>query len=297
MDQKPNKKLKTLEELKFESVGDEYVFLYEIISSSEFAHLIISQEKTPSIDFLREIYKDILKNNNLDVKYKDSKRYWFKEQEKAVVDYIMCQDADERNKIFNQHLYKALNKLIENIIFTYKLFRSDTEVKDVQRECMSFLITKIEKFNPKTGAQAFSYLGTIAKHYLMSEKRIIYKMTRSNIDIDEHIDEASERPENKYELEEDAPVDINLEVFEKIMIKLEEDVSKQNKMLPNDRKVAEAIVYLFKNHHMLEAYNKVRIYYLFKERTGLQTKDITYSLGRLKKYYKLMKSNYLSKND
>lgn len=294
---KDSKKLKSLEELRFESVGDEYIFLYEVICSSEFAHFITSEESTPTIDYLREIYKDILKNTNLDIKYKDSKRYWFKEQEKAVVDYINCQDVDERNRIFNQHLYKALNKLIENIIFTYKLFRSDIDVKDVQNECMSHLITKIEKFNPRNGAQAFSYLGTIAKHYLMGEKRTMYKITKSNIDIDEHMDEASDKPENKYFLEDAEPVDINLEIFMQVAERLEEDIYKQNKMLPNDRKVAEAIVYLFKNHLLLEAYNKVKIYFLFKERTGLQTKDITYSLGRLKKYYKLLKSNYLSKND
>lgn len=292
-----NKKLKRLEDIKFDTVGEEYIFLYEIIRTSEFSHLVEDEKNAPTIEYLREIYKDLIKNATLDVKYKDSKRYWFPEQEKAVLDYITATDEYEKNAIFNEHLYKPLNKLIENIIFTFKLFRSDTDVKDVQHECMSFLITKIEKFNPKKKTQAFSYLGTIAKHYLMGEKRTMYKMTKANIDIDNNMDEASDRPEYKYHLEDAEAIDINFEIFKKIITSLEDDIYKNTKMLPNDRKVAEAIVFLFKNHKMLEAYNKVKIYFLFKERTGLQTKDITYSLSRLKKHYKILKADFLSENE
>jgi len=169
--------------------------------------------------------------NELDKKYEGSKRYWYPEQEKAIVDYINSQDIEEKNRIYSKHLYKPMTKLIENIIFTYKLFRSDVEVKELQIDCMSFLITKIDKFNPKNGTQAFSYLGTIAKHYLMGESR-----------------------------------------------------------------VGEAIVWVFRNHELLKLYNKNTIYYLLKERTGLETKEITYSLSRFKGFYKIFKTNFLNKN-
>ncbi len=297
MDNKKDNKLKKLEDLKFESVGDEYIFLYEVITTSSFAPLIADTDNPPNIQFLRETYNDVLKNNTLDVKYKDSKRYWYKAQEQAVVDYIKSTDEIERNKIFQENLFKPLNKLIENILFTYKLFQPNVEVKDLIADCMGFLITKIEKFNPNTGAQAFSYLGTIAKHYLMGDKRTAYRFTKSNVDIDENIDEASDRPENKYFIEDAEPIDINMEIFEEVISRLEDDIFKYNKMLPNDRKVGEAIIFLFRNHQLLESYNKNKIYMLFKERTGLQTKDITYSLGRLKKYYKVIKALYLAKKE
>lgn len=290
-----NKKLLKLDELKFETVGEEYVFLHEILFKSAFSDILKSDEDSPDISVLREYYKDLVAMNELDKKYEGSKRYWFQEQEKAIVDYINSQDIDEKNKIYTKHLYKPMTKLIENIIFTYKLFRSDIEVKELQVDCMSFLITKIDKFNPKNGTQAFSYLGTIAKHYLMGEKRIQYKHIKSNVDIDETMEEASGRPENIIDYEEIEKEDFNIKIFENVVNKLEDEIKKP-KMLPNDRRVGEAIVWIFKNHELLKLYNKNTIYYLLKERTNLETKEITYSLSRFKNFYKIFKTNFLNKN-
>jgi len=290
-----NKKLKKLEELKFDTIGDEYIFLYEIILSSHLSHILTEEKEKPTIEFLREVYKDVVKNDTLDKKYAGSKRYWFPIQEKAVVDYINSTDIIERNKIFNKHLHKPLNKLIENIIFTYKLYRTDDDVKVIQQDCLTFLMQKIERFNPQNGAQAFSYLGTVAKHKLMGDKREAYKNLKVNADIDENMEEANSKPENVYHIEEEDETDTNLLFFNKIVNKLEEDMlDKNSKLLPNDRKVAEAIVFLFRNHELLEAYNKNKIYLFFKEQTLLQTKDITYSLQRLRKIYKQFKTKFIS---
>lgn len=290
-----NKKLLKLDELKFDTVGDEYVYLHETLFNSSFSDILKSENGSPDISILREYYKDLLAMNELDKKYEGSKRYWFQEQEKAIVDYINAQDIEEKNRIYSKFLYKPMSKLIENIIFTYKLFRSDVEVKELQVDCMSFLITKIDKFNPKNGAQAFSYLGTIAKHYLMGEKRIQYKHVKSNVDISESMEEASSKPENILDYEELEKEEFNITIFDSVILKLEEEIQKP-KMLSNDRKVGEAIVWVFKNHELLKLYNKNTIYYLLKERTGLETKEITYSLSRFKSFYKLFKTNFLNKN-
>lgn len=290
-----NKKLLKLDELKFESIGDEYVYLHETLFSSSFGEILRSEKEQPDISVLREYYKDLVAMNELDKKYEGSKRYWFGEQEKAIVDYINSKSHEEKNKIYTKHLYKPMSKLIENIIFTYKLFRSDVEVKELQVDCMSFLITKIDKFNPNNGTQAFSYLGTIAKHYLMGEKRLQYKHVKSNVDIDETMEEASGRPENIVNNEELEQENINMSIFEGVISRLEEEIQKP-KMLINDRKVGEAIVWVFRNHELLKLYNKNTIYYLLKERTGLETKEITYSLSRFKSFYKIFKANFLNKN-
>jgi len=290
--EKKDSKLKSLNELKFDSVGDEYIYLFETLVKSEFAELL--REDSLTIEYLRELYGDLIKNESLDVKYKDSKRYWFKEQEKAIVDYINCQDPEERNKIFNKHLYKPLTKLVENIIFTYKLFRSDSNIKDIQQECISFLITKIERFDPKTGAQAFSYLGTIAKHYLMGEQRNTYKFIKSNLDIDENIDEASEKPDYNYVIDGDEQIDFTFEMFNEIIKNFEHEIENKNtKLNKNDLKVAESIVILFKTHELIQYYNKNKIYFYLKEQTRLSTKEITSSLGKFRTYYKNIKITYL----
>lgn len=289
------KKLIKFEDLKFDTVGDEYVFLYDVLYGSSFGEILRNDKDAPEISVLREYYKDLVAMNELDKKYEGSKRYWFPEQEKAIVEYISAETPEEKNRIYSKHLYKPMTKLIENIIFTYKLFRSDVEVRELQIDCMSFLITKIDKFNPKNGAQAFSYLGTIAKHYLMGEKRIQYKHIKSNVDIDETMEEACNKPENIVENEEFDAENINTSIFEGVIGKLEEEIQKP-RMLTNDRKVGEAIVWIFRNHELLKLYNKNTIYYLLKERTGLETKEITYSLSRFKSFYKLFKTNFLNKN-
>jgi len=294
--EKKDSKLKSLNELKFDSVGDEYIYLFETLSKSEFAEFL--KEESLTIEYLRELYGNLIKNESLDVKYKDSKRYWFKEQEKAIVDYINCQDPEERNRIFNKYLYKPLTKLVENIIFTYKLFRSDSNIKDIQQECISFLITKIERFDPKTGAQAFSYLGTIAKHYLMGEQRNAYKFIKSNLDIDENIDEASEKPEYNYVIDREEQNDFTFEMFNEIINNFEQELENKNtKLNKNDLKVAESIVILFKTHELIQYYNKNKIYFYLKEQTRLSTKEITSSLGKFRTYYKNIKITYLKKKD
>ncbi len=293
---KKTKKLLKLEEIKFDTIGDEYVYLYDVLYNSSFADILKSEDGSPdNISVLRELYKDLVAMNELDEKYKGSKRYWFPEQEKAIVEYINCECAEERSVIFSKHLNKPMIKLIENIIFTYKLFRKDAEVKELQGDCMSFLITKIEKFKPQNNTQAFSYLGTIAKHYLMGAKRLHYKHTKSNVDIEESFEEASKRPENILDYEEIEKNDFNLKIFENIISKLEDEIQKP-KMLPNDRKVGEAIVWVFRNHELLKLYNKNTISYLLKERTGLEGKEITNSLSRFKSFYKVFKAAFLKKN-
>ena len=63
-------------------------------------------------------------------------------------------------------------------------------------------------------------------------------------------------------------------------------------MIANDIKVGTAIIQIFKNHEILEVYNKTQIANLIKENTGLQQKDITYSLHRFKTFYNLTKKDY-----
>ena len=287
-------KIKPLRELKFDSVGEEYIYLYETLSSS----IGETNGYQPSIEELRKLYKtfsgeDGNYDDELKKRYEKTSIYWSDKQEKAIVEYLKEPDQVKRDRIFNAEIYNPLKKLVENIIFTYKLFRTDVDVREIQVDCMSFLATKIEKYNPETGAKAFAYLGTIAKHYLTGEKRSAYKMTKASLDIDENVEEASSRPENNYELKDGTEEkDTNSLVFEAIISKLKEEMNKP-RMLLNDKKVAEAIVYVFENHDMLKVYNKNLVYHLLKERTGLQTKEITYSLSRFKTTYKIFKHDFL----
>lgn len=285
------KKLKKLEDLQFETEADERKYLLKKV----FDESCLEDDDFSTVD-LREMYTEIQRTQDLNEKYDESKIYWKEEQERAIVDYIKSEDQYTRNKIYNEKLYVPFNKLIENIIFTYKLYRSDIEAKALQMDCISFLTTKIEKFNPNSGTRAFAYFGTIAKHYLMGEKKNLYKQTLSSSDVSDSHNEINKKEDYVFNPNGENQQDKNISVFKKIIKSLDQELENQ-KMTDPDKKVAEAIVYIFSNHTMLEVYNRNLVYHLLKERTGLHGKEITYSLGRLKKFYKVFKEEFLREKD
>jgi len=293
-----SKKLKPLDKLRFDTVGDEFVYLYEIIHSKDISKLSEEKEvkeEPVKIESLREEYGRLVNEQNIREKYSKKSIYWSEEQEKSISEYIKEKDFDKKNLIFRKNLYQPFKKLIENIIFTYKLFRNDVDVPELQADCMSFLVTKIDKFNPSNGTKSFAYFGTIAKHYLMGEKKNLYKIQKINVDIDETSEEVGSK--NFYTIDEDKNTEYSNGLFSGIIDSLEDEIENNTKMLQNDRKVADAIVFIFRNHELLDVYNKKLVYHLLKERTCLQTKEITYSLSRLKSFYKLFKEDFLKEDN
>lgn len=283
-------KLKPLEELKFESVGDEFLKLYKIIEDE--SNFLNEKEDRPTLEDLREEYSRIVNEQEVQEKYKKKSVYWSGEQERAIAEYISEKDFDKRDEIFRTQLYKPLRKLVENIIFTYKLFRNDVEIRELQEDCMSFLITKMDRYDPSKGTRAFSFFGTIAKHYLMGEKKNSYKMTKASVEIEysnAEIKLGDDDDGKKIEMESE---ETNTLVFRETIKRLEAQLDNE-KVLPNDKKVIEAIVYTFKKHKELGIYNKNLLYHLIKERTGLQTKEITYSLSRIREFYRDFKQDFL----
>jgi hypothetical protein len=303
------KKLKPLSELKFDSVGEEFIYLYDTINklSPDFFEVKSFQnnkedendskedgENAVTIENLREEYSRILNEDEVEEKYEKSSVYWGGEQERAIAEFISEKDSLKRDIIFRKQIYKPLKKLIENIIFTYKLFRTDVDIRELQEDCMSFLITKMDRYDPSKGSRAFAFFGTIAKHYLMGEKKISYKNIQTNLSIeDQSVETALNEGEEDKGIEKETE-NLNIIVFNEIVEKLEKELDNP-KILSNDKKVMEAIVYIFRRHEVINIYNKNLLYHLIKERTDLQPKEITYSLTRLRDYYKIFKQDFLKR--
>jgi hypothetical protein len=285
------KKLKPISELKFDTVGEEFIYLHDKIQKIT-PDFIEFSKKEITIESLREEYSRIINEEEVDDKYEKGSVYWSGAQERAIVEFISEKNLEKRNKIFRANLYKPLKKLVENIIYTYKLFRTDVEVRELQEDCMSFLITKMDRYDPSKGTRAFAFFGTIAKHYLMGEKKISYKNIKININIEESNAEYTLEEGNESKGIEKESEKTNSIVFLEIIDKLEKELDNP-KMLRNDKKVVEAIVFIFKRHEVINIYNKNLLYHLIKERTGLQTKEITYSLTRIRELYRDFKQDFL----
>lgn len=197
-----------------------------------------------------------------------------------------------KDKIFTEKINKPINRLIENIIFNFKLFIPGVDVKTQIHGCLSFLMTKFPNFEPDINKKAYSFFGTISKHYLMGEKKDFYKETTNNVDYDIFHDEADSVETT--EMHEEIAIEESLKFFNYVIDVLQREIDK-NQMSQNDIKVADAIVQIFKYHEYMGHYSKNLLYQDIKEATGLQTKDITYSLSRLKVLYKLNKQSYIKK--
>tara|TARA_B100000963_G_scaffold361487_1_gene397169 strand:+ start:1585 stop:2469 length:885 start_codon:yes stop_codon:yes gene_type:complete len=285
--------LKPLNKLKFESIGEEFVYLHKQVFKNN-PELDSDTQKSPelTIEYLREEYSRIVNEEEVEEKYEKNSVYWTVEQERAIASFISEKNTEKKERIFRENIYKPLKKLVENIIFTYKLFRSDVEIRELQEDCMSFLITKMDRYDPSKGTRAFAFFGTIAKHYLMGEKKISYKNIQSNVSL-----EGSNAEVSLEEGNEDRQMDLESEkvnnvVFREIVKKLERELENP-KVLPNDKKVMEAIIFIFNRHEVINIYNKNLLYHLIKERTDLQTKEITYSLTRIRSMYKDFKEDFL----
>jgi hypothetical protein len=116
------------------------------------------------------------------IQKKKSNRYWTKETESNIKLYILEKDYIKKNKIFDNSLHKPLNKLIENIIHKYKLWNFDnTGLEDIKQQVLCHIIENISKFDVTRGTKAYSYIGTVAKNFLI-QKQIYYQKIK-NISI------------------------------------------------------------------------------------------------------------------
>ena len=125
------------------------------------------------------------------------KVYFGEEEEKAFVEYVNATDQRTKDKIFSQKLYYPFTKMIESIIRRYNLFTPDEDFEETFFDTMSFLITKINNFDPSKNYKAYSYCGTICKNYLILkrtqytkkiQKQISYDLLYPNSECDNRVD-------------------------------------------------------------------------------------------------------------
>ena len=212
----------------------------------------------------------------------------------SMVDYTSRLEIIRlKDEIFRKGIHKPLIRLVENIIFSFKLFRAGVDVKTLHNDCMSFVLEKFCNFDPEQNTKSFSFYGTVAKHYLQNKKKEVDKETRSVLDYESHSEEAEEL--SQFELDEESELDSSMALFNHIIDIFEEVIDKTD-ISKNDAKVADAIVQIFKSHELIGVYSKSAIYKLIKEHTNLETKDITYSLHRFKILYRLKKQEFVKKH-
>ena len=195
------------------------------------------------------------------------------------------ENQSERNKIYQEEIHYAFDKLCENIINTFKFGYFDYGFQDIKHETVAFLVMNIHKYDHTKGSKAFSYFSVVAKNYLILHNNANYKKYKTHDDIIKlditrgSINDA--REQSKY-----------IRDFTDELIKYFDNNILNIFKNKRDIDVAFSIVELMKNREDIENFNKKSLYILIREMTDVNTSHITKVVNVFKKKYKYILSEF-----
>ena len=213
-------------------------------------------------------------------KKKASNRYWTQITENAVSAYN--QTAEEpilRERLYRRFLFPALMKLSENLINKMKPDYIDSSFQDLQTDLVTYLTARLDKFNAAAG-KAYSYYTRTSFNYLIAENQKGYAKVKSDaleIDVDEQRNIITEM-HNADMLE-------TLQYFMDAYIEYCYDNLNYIFTNSTDIHVADSILHIFETRQNIENFNKKALYIFIRERTGLETTNITRVIKVLKQIY------------
>lgn len=227
------------------------------------------------------------------------KGYFYEEQEQAVLDYLNTDDPIEKNEIYNNVLRPAFKKMVESIIRRYKLYIPNEEFDDTFNDTLSFLLTKVDKFNANNGTKAYSYYGTICANYLKGRIQSYSKNLKRNPSYDSVNEDFSNSM--KYTDSKDIGKEIASETMEKLIIKIGKMVEnpKEYNLKENEVKIGVALKRLLENWDYVlttdasDKLNKTAILKHLREATCLDTKGVRDNMKKFKKEFLLIKSSVI----
>ena len=194
--------------------------------------------------------------------------------------------------------------MTESIIRRYNLYPPDENFEETFDDTMSFLMTKIENFNPNSGYKSYSYCGTIIKNYLIYKINQFVKNQKRNTSYDaydaEELNGLTDALRYSYNSSNS-----NIAFLNELMKKTANDINEivkdpvKNKLNENQIKVGRALVEVLNNWEDLFAqmgsnkFNKSSILLFLKETTLLSTKEIRDSMKGFKNLYYVLKREML----
>jgi len=222
------------------------------------------------------------------------KLYFGPEVQDAIVRYNDLDPEKKqsaRNKIYQNEIHKAFDKLAENIINTFKFTYFDYGFEDIKHETVAFLVMNIHKYDHTTGSKAFSYFSVVAKNYLILHNNNNYKKYKSHDSIESHVQATDDKSyQNSRVLRGLVTPSVQEDDDLHSLVK---DVAKYfNKNIPSlfkkkrDIDIAYAVIELLERTDEIENFNKKALYLLIREMTGVNTNNITKVVNLMKSHYR-----------
>lgn len=216
--------------------------------------------------------------------------YFYEEEEEAFRKYVESDNQADRDKIFREKLYPAFTKMIESISRRYGLFTPSESFEDTFYDTMSYLMTKVNKFDVSKGYKAYSYCGTVCKRYLLLKRTQDMKRRETTLPYDS-VFNSTHQDNRAYEMSDNDSLAKN--AIKKTIEEIEFMVSDKytEKLTDNERNVGMALLELLKNWEDIftrletRKFNKTSAYYFIKEYTMLTSKEVRDAMKRYKNLY------------
>lgn len=219
---------------------------------------------------------------------KKSKFYFTQETENAIIEYNKCDDPVIKNKIYSERIAYAFDKLVENIIHTFKFYYFDSSAEYVKYEVVSFLVLNMHKYQEGKG-KAFSYFGQVTKNYLILHNNNNYKKLKIHDQINVLDYKRNVGSEHSLLDQSEMSREFIGQMLEFWNINMTNIFKRQKDIL-----VADSILEIFRRSDNIENYNKKALYILIREMTGSNTQHITRIINIMKKYYNRLFGEYYS---
>lgn len=221
-------------------------------------------------------------------KPRTKRMYFGPEVDLSIIKYNDTESEADRSRIYRDEIRPAFEKLVENIIHTFKFYYTDGQtLQQMQHEVVSFLVEKLPKFKKESG-KAFSYFSIVAKNYCILKNKNNYKKLTSH----DRIDLSAEI--NLEAIEDDNEQELALVVFMDRFVAYWDENLESTFTKRNDQILAGAIIELFRKREKIELFNKKALYIYIREMTDANTQQITRMVKVMRDKYRSMYMDYLT---
>jgi hypothetical protein len=213
--------------------------------------------------------------------------YFTKDTEEGIIAYNIAESQPEKDKIYNEKIRYAFEKIAENVYNTFKFSYADVSPLEIQKQAISHMVSNIDKYDQCKG-KAFGYFSIVAKHWFILDNNNTYRRFKRHVEICEHPGDSGEfvvEPEHTRR-------DNEAREFIKLMVEFWDNNVEKYFTKPRDKDIAYAIVTIFRNADKIDVFNKKALYLYIRDIADCQTQHITKVINRMKIMQNVIANEY-----
>lgn len=212
--------------------------------------------------------------------------YFGPEVDQAIEEFNTTTSKSTQNRLYNNIIHPALDKLVENLINIHKFYYYETNYEDLKHDVVSFCYNKLDRYNLGKG-KGYSFFTKVAYNELITRNKKQYNVSKAREELD-ILDALRNIPNEVYH---DDRVGL-LRDFLDIWCKWCDRHCKT--LFPTEKsyKAADSILEVIRTRVDIENYNKKALYILIRERAGVKTQHITNAIAKLREMFNIMYQGY-----